>query len=169
MKAVFFDRDGTLIVDKNYLYDPHDIEYYPDTFKALRMIQELGYDIFIITNQSGVGRGYFEMKDVEIVHRRLQDDIKSQNLKNYQEIKTCPHHPEQNCDCRKPSPRLITEMIEKYKISKNDSYMLGDKLSDAQAGKNAGIQGVIVRSSPKEGYPFYKSLIDFAHDLKSKS
>src|SRR6476620_11750068 len=114
-KAIFLDRDGKLILDKNYLSRVEDMEYFPDTLKALHLFQQLGYELFIVTNQSGVGRGYFALESVHVIHRQLQNDLRENKLAPIKDFAICPHSPDDNCDCRKPSGKMITELIWKHK------------------------------------------------------
>ncbi len=155
-----------MILDKNYLSRIEDIAYFPDSFKALELLQQLGYELFIVTNQSGVGRGYFSLENVYQIHKQLQNDLRAQNLKPYKDFAICPHSPDENCDCRKPSGKMIKELIEKYQLKAEGCYMVGDKDIDAEAGKNAGIHGVIIRTSKVEGYLHFKNLLHFAESLK---
>lgn len=142
------------------------MEYFPDTMKALQLMQQLGYELFVVTNQSGVGRGYFSLESVYVVHRQLQNDLREQKLAPFKDFAICPHSPDDNCDCRKPSGKMIKELIEKYQISSEHSYMVGDKVIDAEAGKDAGINGVIVRHKADQNYPYFKTLLEFATSLK---
>ena len=160
------DRDGTLILDKNYLSRVEELEYFPDTIKALQVFQNLGFDLFLVTNQSGVGRGYFSLEAVYVIHKQIQNDMREQKLAPFKDFAICPHSPDDKCECRKPSGIMIQELIEKYHISPEHSYMVGDKLLDAEAGKNAGVQGVLVRHAQNSDFPFFKTLLDFAHSLK---
>lgn len=142
------------------------MEYFPDTMKALQIFQQLGFDLFVVTNQSGVGRGYFSLESVYVVHRQLQNDLRENKLAPFKDFAICPHAPDDNCDCRKPSGKMIRELIEKYHLSPEHSYMVGDKLIDAQAGKDAGIQGVLVRHLTSPDFPNHKTLLEFAQSLK---
>ena len=162
--AIFFDRDGCLILDKNYLYKPELIEYFPDAFAALKQIQDLGYMLFIVTNQSGIGRGMFKSIDMELVHKKIQNDMSKRGIR-ITEIVHCPHTPEDNCQCRKPSPYLVEKLIQKYDIDKKNSYFIGDKISDAMTGTNAGINGVLIFTSHSNCTSF-KNLTAFADSLK---
>ncbi|MFP5489955.1 MAG: D-glycero-alpha-D-manno-heptose-1,7-bisphosphate 7-phosphatase [Bacteriovoracia bacterium] len=165
-KAIFLDRDGTLIRDKNYLSRVEDIEYFPDTFKALSLLRSKGYRLYVITNQSGVGRGFFTMKEVNVIHRVMDADLKAQGLKVYDGWGVCPHAPHEACSCRKPHPTLIQDILTKEKLVADDCWMLGDKDIDAQCGLNAGINGAIVRAKPSEGdYTFFSTLLEFAESL----
>jgi D-glycero-D-manno-heptose 1,7-bisphosphate phosphatase len=142
------------------------MEYFSDTLKALNLFQQLGYELFVVTNQSGVGRGYFSMEAVYVIHKQLQNDLREQKLQPFKDFAICPHSPDDQCTCRKPSGQMIKDLMEKHHISSEDSYMVGDKVIDAEAGKNAGIQGVIVRHNPNSNFPYFKTLLEFATSLK---
>lgn len=157
-----------MILDKNYLARVEEMEYFPDTLKALNLLQNLGYELFVVTNQSGVGRGYFSLEAVYVIHKQLQNDLRENKLHPFKDFAICPHSPDDNCDCRKPSGKMIKELMEKYNISPDHSYMVGDKLIDAEAGKDAGIQGILVRHPHPGNYPFFKTLMDFATSLKKQ-
>ncbi len=122
--------------------------------------------IFVITNQSGVGRGFFAIDVVHRIHEQIQTDLKSNKLLPIVDFGICPHSPDENCSCRKPSGKMIVEFLVKYNISREHSHMVGDKLIDAEAGKDAGISGVIVRSDIKTDFPQFKNLLEFAQSLK---
>lgn len=156
-----------MILDKNYLSHVDDIEYFPDTLKALHLFQEMGYELFVVTNQSGVGRGYFSLEAVYVIHRQLQNDLRENKLHPFKDFAICPHTPDEKCHCRKPSGQMIQELIEKYHINLKHSYMVGDKIIDAESGHNAGINGILVRQVHKSDFPYYKTLLDFANHLKS--
>ena len=168
MKAIFLDRDGTIIIDKHYLHEPEKVEYFKDSFEAMKKLQNAGYELFVVTNQSGVGRGYFPLEDVYKVHEKMMSDMTKQGLKPYLDIAVSPHTPDDNSDYRKPGPNMILDLANKWDIDLGQSYMLGDKLSDAQAGLNAGCQGVLIRkSSLKEHdeFPFFEDLASFANSV----
>jgi D-glycero-D-manno-heptose 1,7-bisphosphate phosphatase len=142
------------------------MEYFSDTFKALHLLQSLGYDLFIVTNQSGVGRGYFALENVYVVHKQLQNDMRENKLLPFKDFAICPHAPDDACECRKPSGKMIKDLLEKYSLSADESYMVGDKVIDAESGKNAGIQGVLIRATQSKDYPSFKTLLEFANSLK---
>ena len=153
-------------MDKNYLSRVEEMEYFPDSLKALQLLQNLGYELFIVTNQSGVGRGYFSLEAVYVIHRQLQNDMREQQLAPFKDFAICPHSPDDGCECRKPAGKMIKDLMEKYHISPEHSYMVGDKLIDAQAGVDAGIHGIVVRNSNPGSFPHFKTLMDFAQSLK---
>ena len=144
------------------------MEYFPDTLKALKELQKLGYELFIVTNQSGVGRAYFSLENVYVIHRQLQNDLRESKIAPFKDFAICPHSPDDNCECRKPSPKMILDLMEKYHIDPDQSYMIGDKVIDAECGRNAGIQGILVRHPHKSDFPFFKTLLDFVNSLKKE-
>lgn len=163
-KAVFFDRDNTLIIDSDYMHKIEDFKLYPDTISSLKSIQSKGYKIFIVTNQSGIGRGYFSLDQMHEFNRHMLKCFKENEIE-ITDLVYCPHSPDDKCDCRKPEPRLINELIHKYDIDKSNSYMVGDKLSDAQAGKNAGITGILLKKE-SDSFQSFGTLTEIAKFLK---
>lgn len=153
-------------MDKHYLSKPEDVEFFPDSLKALKILQDLGYELFIVTNQSGVGRGYFSFESVYEVHKEIQNLMRNGGLAPFKDFAICPHSPDESCECRKPSGQMITELIEKHSISPEKSFMIGDKIIDPEAGKAAGVQGILVRKQKKSEFPYFETLIDFANSLK---
>ncbi len=145
-----------------------DIEYFTDTFKALQIFESLGFELFIVTNQSGVGRGYFPLENVHQIHKQLQNDLREVKLAPFKDFAICPHSPDDNCVCRKPHPKMILDLMTKHKIDPKKSYMIGDKVIDAECGVNAGVQGIIVRQEPQDKkHPYFKTLLDFAKSLEN--
>ena len=142
-KAIFFDRDGTLIIDKHYMHKVEELEYFPTCFSTLKELQNRGYLLFMVTNQSGIGRGYFKVEQMHEVHDQMIKDFTEQEIK-ITDIAFCPHSPDDNCDCRKPSPKMIDELVAKYNIEASQSFMLGDKVIDAECGFNAKMKGFTI-------------------------
>lgn len=134
--------------------------------KALKIFQELGYELFIVTNQSGVGRGYFSFESVYEVHKEIQNQMRVAGLEPFKDFAICPHSPDEECACRKPSGKMIEELLQKYSLNAEKSYMIGDKTIDPEAGLAAGVQGVLVRKSKKTDFPYFETLLDFAKSLK---
>lgn len=164
--AVFLDRDGTFIVDKNYLSRIEDIEYYPDTFEALRLLRAKGYRLFVVTNQSGVGRGFFDLSRVHEIHATIDADLRSQGLPPFDGWAICPHTPEDDCACRKPKPELIATILEREHLDRARCWMIGDKAIDAECGLNAGISGACVRDRGEATpAPRFPDLLAFARAL----
>ncbi|HEU5078323.1 MAG TPA: HAD-IIIA family hydrolase [Opitutaceae bacterium] len=138
MKALFLDRDGTLIVDKHYLADPAGVELLPGVVEGLRRARDLGYKLFLFSNQSGIGRGYFTMDAALAVNRRMEELIGlGQPL--FTGVCLAPESPDQPPEYRKPSPRFILEMIATHRLDPAQCTMVGDRETDIEAGLNAKI------------------------------
>lgn len=139
-KALFLDRDGVINIDKNYLYKIEELEFCDGIFELCRYFQNRGYIIVIVTNQSGIARGYYSEEDfLKLTHFML--DIFKQEGIEISSVKYCPHHPDFTgvCECRKPSSGMILEVSKELNIDLDASILIGDKLSDIQAGKEAGV------------------------------
>jgi D,D-heptose 1,7-bisphosphate phosphatase len=145
-KAIFFDRDDTLIIDTGYMYKLEDLNFFEDTFTVLKKFQKKGYLLFIITNQSGIGRGLYTEDDMHKFNKNMLTVLESEGIK-ITDLVFCPHAPEDNCACRKPSPKLLNELCDKYNVDKGQSIMVGDKQSDIDAGINAGLQTFRVKNN----------------------
>lgn len=144
--ALFLDRDGTLIEERHYLKDPEQVALFPGTVAALKRFQATGYLLILVTNQSGVGRGYFTMDDVTKVQARLDELLAAEGVKITQAY-VAPEAPDQPSRGRKPSPQFLFDARDAYGIDLAQSYMVGDKLIDLECGWNAGVkQSVLVRT-----------------------
>jgi D-glycero-D-manno-heptose 1,7-bisphosphate phosphatase len=145
-RAVFLDRDGTLIVEKKYLSDPAQRIWIPGVPPALRCLQEAGFLLFVVTNQSGIGRGYYTVADMERVHARLSADLGQAGV-YLRKIYFAPEAPDQPSRGRKPSPQFLWDARDEFGLDLSASYMIGDKRIDLECGWNAGIKRcVLVRS-----------------------
>ena len=142
-KALFLDRDGTIIVDKHYLADPAGVELIPGVRSALQRARELGYKLFLFTNQSGIGRGLYTLDDVLLVNARMET-LLALASPLFTELCIAPEAPDQPSLYRKPSPRFIQEMIAAHHLEPAHCAMIGDRPSDAQAGLNAGIRSIAI-------------------------
>ncbi len=145
IKAVFFDRDGTLIHEKpgTYLSDPDKVKLYAPVPAALEKLYQAGFVFFIVSNQSGIGRGYFTEKEVNAVHARLQELLPVP----VKEIVFCPHSPDQKCACRKPGTLLGERLIKKYNIDTARSFMVGDKKADVLFGHGLGLKSILMTTA----------------------
>lgn len=141
--CVFLDRDGTVNVDTNYLYRIEDWQWTPSAREAILQWNQAGFLVVIITNQSGIGRGYYTAQDVEKLHAWVQEELKPLGA-HIDGFFFCDHVPETKCDCRKPSPAMLLKAAELLNIDLARSWMIGDKEIDAQAGKAAGVQTIRV-------------------------
>lgn len=139
-KAAFFDRDGTINVEKDYVFKIEDFEFQPGIFDLMREYQTNGFLIFIITNQSGIARGYYSEEDFQILNDWLINQFEQKGIK-ITKVYYCPHHPDitGECDCRKPKTGMIRQAIEQFNINPVKSILIGDKKRDILAGEKAGI------------------------------
>lgn len=145
-KAVFLDRDGTLDYDsKNYVKSISEFKIFNNTPEAIKKLNKAGYLVIIITNQSGLAREYFDEKELQRMHAKLIRKVKSAGGK-IDDIYYCPHHPDDNCDCRKPGLANIHKAVKKFDINPGNSYFIGDSWKDIEAGKKAGCQTILVRT-----------------------
>ena len=142
-KAVFVDRDNTIAKDVPYCSKPEDFELYPGTGESIRKLSEAGFKIILITNQSGIARGYFTKDMLNRIHRKMQADLaKCQAHIDY--IYYCPHHPSDKCRCRKPEPGLIFKAAKDHNIDIQSSYFIGDSIHDIKAGNTAHCITILV-------------------------
>ena len=146
-KAVFLDRDGVLNVDVAYLYKVSDLRWIDGAKEALAYLCQQGYELFVVTNQSGIARGYYTVEDMNALHNHMQAELKQCGAK-IEKFYYCPHHPQgalpeytMECSCRKPQPGMILCAFNEYDLDKEQSFLIGDKDSDIEAAKRAGIAG----------------------------
>ena len=145
-RAVFLDRDGTLNVEKEYLSDPDLLVLFPDVLDALVRLRDAGWLLVVVTNQSGIGRGYYSEADMHRVNARLREMLAEAGVE-LAEIYYAPEAPEQPSRGRKPSPQFLLDAAARYGIDLAASYMIGDKLSDLECGWNAGVrESILVRT-----------------------
>jgi len=148
-KALFLDRDGVINIEKDYLYQIKDFEFIEGVFTAVKRFKQLNYYIIVITNQSGIGRGYYTENDYYTLTSWMIKQFKQQNA-SIDDVYFCPHSPNDHCQCRKPKPEMILKAAKKFKLDLSQSWLIGDKESDIIAGKNAGIKKLLlVRSGHK--------------------
>jgi D-glycero-D-manno-heptose 1,7-bisphosphate phosphatase len=139
-KAVFIDRDGTLIEEVNFLHRVEDLRYFPFTDEAVRRLKERGFLVVLVTNQSGIGRGIYTEDEMDAVHARIQADL----TEKLDAIYFCPHLPDGECACRKPRLGMIESALADLPIDLENSWMIGDKILDVELGLNAGIKPIMV-------------------------
>lgn len=146
MKVVFLDRDNTINIDPGYISSPDQFELFADSGEALRLLQLNGYKLIILTNQSGIGRGYFSVDQLEKVHKKFRQLLSNASV-TLTDIFYCPHEPQNNCQCRKPRPGLIEQALDKYpNINLSESFIVGDKLSDIGLAEHFPIHPILVRN-----------------------
>lgn len=156
-KAVFLDRDGTINREKEYLHRPDEFEFVPGAPEAIRMLKDAGFLVVVVTNQSGVGRGYYDEKDVATLHRHM-DELLAGYGTSVDAYYFCPHHPvhgkgeyQADCDCRKPLPGMLLRAVADLGIELSLSWMVGDKPADVEAGIAAGCRTALVLTGYGEG------------------
>jgi len=150
-KAIFLDRDGTINVEKDYIYKSEDLVFEEGTIEALKTFKNLGYILIVVSNQSGIARGYFTEEDLNIFNNNMNEILKKNGVE-ITEFYCCPHHLDgigeykKVCECRKPNNKMIEDAIKKYNIDREKSYMIGDKTSDIGAGIKSNLKTVLVKT-----------------------
>ena len=142
-RAVFLDRDDTIMVDAVYTKDPEDVRLLPGAAEGIRVLADAGFLNVIATNQSGLGRGYFTEEDLAAVNGRLRHELRARGA-DYDALYYCPHQPEDTCDCRKPKPGLLLRAAADLGIDLDASYCIGDREWDVEAGRAAGMRTILV-------------------------
>ena len=140
-KAVFLDRDGTIAKDVPYCRRVEDFEILPLVPDAIRLLNQAGYKVVVITNQSGIARGYFTQETLLSIHDKMTAELKKHGA-SIDAIYVCPHHPDEGCQCRKPSPTLLSRAATDIGLALDRSYMIGDDPKDVGAGKAAGCRTI---------------------------
>ena len=179
-KAIFLDRDGTINVEKDYIYKSEDLVFEEGSIEALKTFKNLGYILIVVSNQSGIARGYFTEEDLNIFNNNMNEILKKNGVE-ITEFYCCPHHPDgigeykKVCECRKPNNKMIEDAIKKYNINREKSYMIGDKTSDIGAGLKSNLKTVLVKTGyglkdmekvDKNETLIYENLKDFSEILK---
>lgn len=173
-RALFLDRDGTIIVDKHYLADPAGVELLPGVADSLRRARELGYRLFLFTNQSGIARGLYTMDDVLRCNARMEE-LLGLGSPLFTDVCVAPEGPEEPQRYRKPSPRFIVESIARHGLDKTQCWMIGDREGDIQAGLGAGIRAAALCTGKHDaagwaacappGVPVFADLAEFIATL----
>ncbi len=147
--AVFFDRDGVLNVDRRYVHRPEDFEWVAGAREAVRRFNEAGWLVFVVTNQSGVARGYYGEGEVRALHDWMSGELALIGAR-VDEFAYCPHHPQAPveryrlaCDCRKPAPGMLLELMRRWPIDAARSLLIGDNPHDVEAARAAGVEGLL--------------------------
>ena len=145
-RAVFLDRDGTLIVEKHYLHRPEDVEIFPGAGAALRRLADAGFMLIVVTNQSGIGRGYFTLADAERVNQHVAREFARDGV-HFAKTYIAPEAPDQPSRGRKPLPQFLLDAREEFGLDLAQCFMDGDKLIDLECGWNAGVKkSILVRT-----------------------
>jgi histidinol-phosphate phosphatase family protein len=148
-KTVFFDRDGTLIVDKIYLNDPDAIEYLPGAFESLRRLRDAGFQMIVVTNQSGIARGLVTLKNLDEIHRRMAHEFARHGV-FFKGFYYAPYSVESNHFMRKPNPGMLLTAASDYRVDLDRSWMVGDRATDVEAGHRAGCRSLLLEGLESE-------------------
>lgn len=153
--AVFLDRDGVINEDIGYVHKPEDFKIFPGVFESLKKLRESGFKLIIITNQSGIGRGYYTEEDFFKLNNYMLDIFDKNGVK-IDKVYFCPHLPKDNCDCRKPKTKFIEDAVEEFDLDIKRCWAVGDKLSDVEIGERAGCRTVLLDSRYTRGLDRHK-------------
>jgi D-glycero-D-manno-heptose 1,7-bisphosphate phosphatase len=159
-KAIFLDRDGVLIDNQKhyYIWKPEQITYIDGVFENLQMLQQKGFQLFIVSNQGGISRGLYTKEDIMKLHEELIQTFRINQI-TISDISFCPHHSEnEKCLCRKPESLMIDKLIAKYNLNPQESFMIGDSESDMKAAAMAGISGIRIVAN-QNMLPFISKLL----------
>lgn len=159
-KVIFLDRDGTINKDYGYVYKTEDLVFLPGVVEGLKLLQDNGYMLIIVTNQSGISRKYFSIDEYNTFNSHLINELKKYNIE-IKDVYMCPHRDEDNCECRKPKTRLFFDAIKKYNIDLDNSYAIGDKERDLAICNETSIKGILLTDKSNNDY-ICKSNLDEA-------
>jgi D,D-heptose 1,7-bisphosphate phosphatase len=147
--AVFFDRDGTINVDKGYVFRPDDLAFMPGAVAAVKRVNDSGRYAFLVTNQSGIARGYYTEADMHAFHAHMQQHLRAAGA-HFDDIRHCPYHPRgtvaqyaRNSDWRKPAPGMLLDLLSSWPVERKASFVVGDKEDDVRAAEAAGLRGIL--------------------------
>ena len=143
VKAVFIDRDGTINVNVEYLDNPDRLKLYPGVAEGIKLLRDNGFRIIVITNQSGVARGFFTIDTLEKIHEKMKKELSKKGAL-LDAIYYCPHHPDEKCNCRKPNTELFEKAIKDFDIDLKNSFIIGDRMLDVEAGNKLGLKTILV-------------------------
>ena len=144
-KAFFFDRDGTLIVDHGYIRRAEDVDLFPETIATLTELRNRGYLLVVVSNQSGIARGLISQAEADAVSARFLDILKEQGV-TVDAAHMCPHSPDAGCECRKPEPGMLLRAARDLGLDLAQSFMVGDRWTDCEAGARVGCTPVLIRN-----------------------
>jgi heptosyltransferase-2 len=145
--TVFLDRDGTLNHDSGFVKSPEELVLLPGVPQALARLRQAGARLIVLTNQSGVGRGFFSLRDLEAIHAKLREML-AQDQVTLDAVYFCPHHPDEQCPCRKPRRGMVDQAVAEHQVDLSRSYLVGDQARDIELAHQAGIRSVLVTTGP---------------------
>ncbi len=144
-RFVLLDRDGTIIVERDHLSSPEQVELLPNSAEGLRRLRKLGLGLVVVSNQSAIGRGLFDEARLEAIHRRLRELLKAEDIE-LDAIYVCPHPPDAGCPCRKPETGLVQQAAREYDFDPGQSFVVGDKECDIEMGRRIGAVTILVQT-----------------------
>ena len=148
--AVFVDRDGTICFDKHYLSDPNGLEFIPTVPEGIKRLNDANIPVIVVTNQSGIGRGYFTEETLVKIHERLRRMLADRSAR-FDDIFYCPHLPDSGCDCRKPGPGMLLQAKKKHGYDLSRSFVIGDRMMDIEMAHKVKAAGILV-PEPNDQY-----------------
>ena len=149
IKLIALDRDGVINQDSpSYIKSPDEWEAIPGSLEAIAKLNQSGYKVIVVTNQSGIARGYYDLETLDAIHKKMLDQVTKAGG-HIEQIFFCPHGPQDNCDCRKPKPGMLLQAAKKFKISPQEILMIGDSIRDIEAAKNCGATALFIASKEK--------------------
>ena len=163
-RYVVLDRDGTVIYDRHYLSDPADVELLPGAAEGLRRLTEMGFGLVLLSNQSGVNRGYFDHDSVHACNERMAELLRPYGV-CFEAMYYCPHTPDEACGCRKPATGLMDRAARDLGFDPADAFMIGDKTADMGVGRNSGATTILVRTGKGAAHePLCREETDYVED-----
>lgn len=156
-RAIFLDRDGVINKHIPYCSRPEDFEFLPLVAEGIRLLNEKGFKVVVVTNQSGIGRGYFTEGMLSVIHYKMTQELLKHGA-HIDAIYYCPHHPEDNCTCRKPNTDMLLKAAKELNIELNQSYMIGDSEIDIETGKKVGCKTFLIVSDEKKDKSYHHIL-----------
>jgi D-glycero-D-manno-heptose 1,7-bisphosphate phosphatase len=167
-KAILLDRDGVINIDHEYVHKIENFEFIPGIFEALKKAQDSNeYMLIVVTNQSGIGRGYYTLEDYRKVEKYMLDSLKKNRIK-IEKVYFCPHNFDENCECRKPKTKFLLDAKKEFDLDLKKSYMIGDKTADIKFGKDGGCKTILVLTGKKGEDGYFDVKPDFiAKDLNN--
>ncbi len=146
-KAIFLDRDGVINFERGYTHQLEDFVILPDVMEVLQLFLKKGYLLIVISNQSGIAKGLYKQSETEVLHKYMLEEFSKNNI-TISEIYYCVHHPDvSRCICRKPDSLFVEKAIARFHIDASQSYFIGDKERDTEAGEKAGVKGILIEAN----------------------
>lgn len=166
-KAIFLDRDGTLNIDYGYVHEIDKFHFIDGVIEGLKILSDLGYILIVITNQSGIGRGYFTKEEFNKLSDYMIKKLQEQKI-TISKVYHCPHIDSDNCNCRKPKLELFYKAKEEFDIDFNKSYAIGDKKRDLEISKYEKVTGILLTEQQEEGFICKNNLLEASKYIENE-